>query len=56
MPNAPEDPMTALSASSTEIHEMFQSYVMVGFTETQAMQIILQILDTTMRIGAGGQT
>lgn len=38
------DPLTALGAAAQQLHEVFLSYVEAGFTESQALYLIAQIL------------
>jgi hypothetical protein len=39
----PQSPMTVLAQGATAMHEMFRAYVEAGFTEQQALQIVIQI-------------
>lgn len=37
----PADPMSALGEAATGMHELYSSFVASGFTEAQAMQLIV---------------
>jgi len=50
----PASPITQLAAAAIQLHELYRSYVTAGFTEEQAMQIILAIV--TPRPNGGAQT
>lgn len=43
-PQMPASPMTPIAASAVGIHEMFQALVEAGFTETQALFLVSQML------------
>jgi len=47
----PQDPLTELAEGAAQLHEVFLSYVGAGFSEAQAMQIVISIL--TAGIGGG---
>lgn len=51
MPDSPQDPLTELAAGAVQLHELFLAQVEAGFTEPQAMQIIIAII--TAGIGGG---
>jgi hypothetical protein len=51
VPDEPQSPITELAAGAAQLHELFTAQVQAGFTETQAMQIILAIV--TAGIGGG---
>jgi hypothetical protein len=51
MPETPQDPLTELAAGAVQLHELFLAQVAAGFTEPQAMQIIIAVLTA----GVGGQ-
>lgn len=37
----PADPMSVLGEAATGMHELYSSFVASGFTESQAMQLIV---------------
>jgi hypothetical protein len=51
VPDTPQDPITDLAAGAAQCHELFVSYVEAGFTEAQALQIVIGIL--TAGLGGG---
>lgn len=51
MSDAPQDPITDLAAGAAQLHEAYRSYVDAGFTETQALQIVIGILTAGFRSG-----
>lgn len=40
----PVDPVTALAAAATQLHELYESYVAAGFTEEQALRLVVAAL------------
>lgn len=46
----PEPPITKLAAGAAQLHELYTAYVDAGFTEQQALRIIISILTA----GTGG--
>jgi hypothetical protein len=44
-------PPTPMAAGATVVHELYRSYVEAGFTEEQAMQIILTMVAEQVRKG-----
>jgi hypothetical protein len=40
----PEDPMTALQAGAAQQHEMFVAWVVAGFTEAQALELLKAVV------------
>lgn len=48
----PPDPITALAASAVQLHELLRANVAAGFTEQQAMQIVLTVLSASITNGA----
>jgi hypothetical protein len=44
----PPPPMTALALGAAQFHEQFRAYVDAGFTEEQALHIVLTILTEMM--------
>lgn len=50
MPETPQDPLTELAAGAVQLHELFLAQVEAGFTEQQAMQIVIAVLT----VGVGG--
>lgn len=51
MSNSPQDPLTELAAGAIQLHELFLAQVEAGFTEPQAMQILIAVI--TAGIGGG---
>jgi hypothetical protein len=49
----PQDPLTDLAAAAAQLHELFVSYVEAGFTEDQALRLIIGVI--TAGITGGGQ-
>lgn len=39
-----ESPITVLAAGAAQLHELFQAYLGAGFTEDQALRILIGIL------------
>jgi hypothetical protein len=50
--DAPQDPLTELAAGAVQLHELYIAQVEAGFTEQQAMQIVIAVLTASM---GGGQ-
>lgn len=48
MPDQPEDPLTSLAAEAAMHHEIYDSYVQAGFTETQALELLKTIIATAL--------
>jgi len=44
VPEIPQDPLTELAAGAVQLHELFLAQVAAGFTEQQAMQIVIAVL------------
>lgn len=42
--SAPESPLTELAAAAAQLHELFVSYVNAGFTENQALRIVIGVI------------
>lgn len=42
--DTPTDPISDLVASSVQLHEMYRSFIHVGFTEQQAMTMICSLI------------
>lgn len=38
------DPITALAAAAVGLHELFVSYMDAGFTEDQALRLVIGVL------------
>jgi hypothetical protein len=51
MPDNPQPPLTELAAAAVQQHELYRSWVDAGFTEDQAMILLVAIL--TGRVGGG---
>lgn len=49
VPDTPQDPITNLAAGAAQLHELYTSYTGAGFTEDQALQLIIAILTAGMR-------
>ena len=47
----PQDPLTELAVGAVQLHELFLAHVEAGFTEPQAMQILIAVV--TAGIGGG---
>jgi hypothetical protein len=43
-PPPPLPPLTELTAAAAALHELYLTYVEVGFTEGQAFEIVLTVL------------
>jgi hypothetical protein len=45
-PQIPDDPfpLTALAVGATQLHELYVAYMRAGFTESQAMSLILAMV------------
>ena len=39
-----QDPITVLGEAAAQLHELFRSYVEAGFTEDQALKLIIAIV------------
>lgn len=44
-PDITPDPMTLLAAAAVQMHELFRSYVEAGFTEEQAMELLIAVMN-----------
>ncbi|MFF7142256.1 hypothetical protein ACFZB5_13540 [Streptomyces nodosus] len=51
MPDETDSPLTELAAMAVQNHELYTAYVHAGFTETQAMQLLIAIV--TASLGGG---
>lgn len=40
----PIDPLTQLAAGAVQLHELFLSFVAAGFSEVQALQLVIALL------------
>lgn len=38
------DPLTELAAGAAQLHELFLSFVAAGFSEVQALQLVIAVL------------
>lgn len=52
MPDSPQDPITDLAAGAAQLHELYVSYLNAGFTEHQALRLIIGILTAGMTGGS----
>ena len=48
MPDSPQDPLTELAAGAAQLHEFFLAQVAAGFTEAQALQLVIAVLTAGM--------
>lgn len=46
MASLPVNPITALAAAAAQLHELYKSYVAAGFTEEQALRLVIAALQT----------
>lgn len=44
MSNSPQDPITDLAAGAAQLHELFTAYIQAGFTENQALRLLVGVL------------
>lgn len=44
MSELPPDPLTALGAQAAALHELYRAFLAAGFTDPQAMQLLVAIL------------
>ncbi|MFI6510119.1 hypothetical protein ACIBCT_21145 [Streptosporangium sp. NPDC050855] len=49
----PEDPITLLAEGAAQLHELFLAYLNAGFTEPQALFLLGQMLQASIK-GATG--
>lgn len=49
----PEDPITQLAEGAAQLHELFLAYVTAGFTEQQALFLIGQMIQASIRDATG---
>lgn len=49
MSDAPQDPITDLAAGAAQVHELYLAYVNAGFTEMQALHLVVAILTAGFR-------
>jgi hypothetical protein len=49
----PEDPITALAQSAVGAHEMFIAFVGAGFTDSQALYLVGQVMVSAMHNPTG---
>ena len=45
----PVDPMNVVQQDAVAAHELYESYVAAGFTESQAMELVKQITTTLLQ-------
>ncbi|MFJ2630852.1 hypothetical protein ACIO6U_02660 [Streptomyces sp. NPDC087422] len=48
MPDDPQSPITELAAMAVQHHELYTAYVDAGFTENQALQMLISIIMATI--------
>ncbi|WP_439947184.1 hypothetical protein [Streptomyces sp. BBFR109] len=51
MPDDNDSPLTELAAMAVQNHELYTTYVHAGFSEAQAMQLLIAIV--TASLGGG---
>lgn len=51
MPDTPLDPITDLAAGAAQLHELYSAYVGAGFTEMQALQLVIALITAGLRGG-----
>jgi hypothetical protein len=51
VPDDHDSPLTELAAAAAQQHELYTAYVEAGFTEPQAMQLLIAIV--TAGVGGG---
>lgn len=44
MDNEPKDPLSSLGAAAAVMHEAFVSLLQAGFTESQALYLVAQLI------------
>jgi hypothetical protein len=55
MQQKPEDPMTAMAEMAVSLHEIFLAYVAAGFTQSQALYLVGQMVrEATAQQHKGG--
>lgn len=52
MPDDPQSPITELAADAARQHEVFRTWVDAGFTEDQALKLLIAVITAT---SGGGQ-
>jgi len=45
----PEDPITLLAQGAAQCHELYMAYVGAGFTESQALYLVGQLVAAAVR-------
>lgn len=50
------DPMTPLTESAHSLHELYLAWVTAGFTEAQAMQMVMSCMAEAFKAGLAGGT
>lgn len=45
----PQDPFNAMADTAIQMHTFFRTYVEAGFTEAQAMELIITMIRETLR-------
>jgi hypothetical protein len=43
-----EDPLTVMNQGAVAVHELFTAYMEAGFTEDQALKIVIGLLSNVM--------
>lgn len=49
----PEDPITLLAEGAAQLHELFLAYLNAGFSEGQALFLLGQMLQASIKGSAG---
>lgn len=50
----PADPVTSLAEGAAQLHELFVAYLNAGFTESQALYLLGQIIQAGIQAGGDG--
>jgi hypothetical protein len=45
----PEEPLSALVQGAVQVHEMFETYVRVGFSRQEALELVARIITAGIR-------
>jgi hypothetical protein len=49
--NEPENPLSEQTAGAIYLHELYRSYIQVGFTNEQAFALVTTTLTTMLQLG-----
>lgn len=50
-PDMPDEPISTLLQGAIAMHELYQSYVDAGFTRTEALQLVMTLIQTGAQRG-----